>query len=154
MSLENRMSLDDWLNNGWIKPHRTSSQEIRELLDAVHHDLENARSRISADWRFVIAYTAALRLCSILLFASGYRAERSQKHYRTISALPLILGPGMKNLSDYLDKCRTRRNEVTYETVGSVAESEVQELVSEVEYLAQEVRTWLAAEYPDLLERD
>lgn len=146
------MSLDDWLNHGWLRSHQTSPQEVQELLEAVQQDLENARSSISADWRFIIAYTAGLRLCSILLFASGYRAERSQKHYRTISALPLILGPEMEEMSEYLDFCRTRRNEVTYEKTGTVSESEAQELIGEVEELYQRVRAWLADEHPDLNE--
>ena len=47
---------------------------------------------ISADWRFGIAYNAALKLCTILLYAEGYRPEKTLQHYRTIQALPLILG--------------------------------------------------------------
>ena len=49
---------------------------------------------ILGDWRFGIAYNTALKLCTILLYASGYRAERTLQHYRTIQAMPLILGKG------------------------------------------------------------
>jgi hypothetical protein len=37
-----------------------------------------------------IAYNAALKLCTILLFASGWRPEKNLAHYRTLTALPLM----------------------------------------------------------------
>ena len=75
------MSLQQWATNGWLRPHKTSTQEISDLLSIVDRDLIDAEAGISPDWRFGIAYNAALKLCSILLYASGYRAERSLQHY-------------------------------------------------------------------------
>ena len=144
------MTLDDWLGNRWLKEHRTSIQEIRNLLSAVDGDLVDAGKDLSPDWRFVIAYNAALRLCSVLLAASGLHAERSQKHYRTIMAMPLILGSEMEELSVYLDKCRIRRSEITYEAVGKVSVAEAEELASEVKQLREHVKEWLASEHPEL----
>ena len=87
------MTLKQWSNNGWLRPRRTSPEEIDNLLGMVHRDLaDDEKESISADWRFGIAYNAALRLCTILLYVSGYRAERALQHYRTIQAMPLILG--------------------------------------------------------------
>ena len=58
---------------------------------------------LSPDWQFGIAYNAALKLCTILLYASGFRPEKNLAHYRTLAALPLILGNERKNDADYLD---------------------------------------------------
>lgn len=52
------------------------------MLAIVERDLVDAEGEISADWRFGIAYNAALKLCTILLDASGYRPERA------LAALP------------------------------------------------------------------
>src|SRR3954454_17820320 len=104
------MSLKDWAKNGWLRPHQTSAQEIAGLLSIVDRDLEDASGNISADWQFGIAYNAALKLCTILLHASGYRPEKSLQHYRTLQALPHILGPGRRADAEYLDACRTKRN--------------------------------------------
>lgn len=61
------MSLQQWANNGWLKVHQTSSREIQDLLKIVERDLADAMvGDISADWRFGIAYNAALKLCTIL----------------------------------------------------------------------------------------
>lgn len=87
------MTLKQWLENSWLRRHQTRPREISDLLQIVDRDLEDAKKgHISSDWRFGIAYNAALKLCTILLYAEGYRAEKMLQHYRTIQALPLILG--------------------------------------------------------------
>ena len=97
------MILKQWADNGWLRPHRTSPEEIDNLLSIVDRDLADAQEEgISADWRFGIAYNAALKLCTILLYASGYRAERTLQHYRTMQAMPLILGKGQKGMRSIL----------------------------------------------------
>lgn len=102
------MTLPQWADNGWLEPHVSSPAEIANLLAIVDRDLADAGGKISPDWRFGIAYNAALKLCTILLYAEGYRATRTLQHYRTILALPLILGPEHRADTDYLDACRKR----------------------------------------------
>ena len=63
------MSLKDWVDNGWLKVHETSPQEIDNLLEIVERDIEDAGKDISHDWKFGIAYNAALKLCTVLLYA-------------------------------------------------------------------------------------
>jgi hypothetical protein len=85
------MTLKQWEANGWLKPHKTSRKEIGNLLAIVRRDLADARAKgISDDWRFGIAYNAALKLCTILLCAEGFRPPQSLAHYRSLQALPLI----------------------------------------------------------------
>jgi hypothetical protein len=45
------------------------------LLSIVERDLLDAQGPISADRRFGITYNAALKLCTILMYASGFRPE-------------------------------------------------------------------------------
>jgi hypothetical protein len=50
------VTLKGWEANGWLRPHKTSRQEIANLLAIVRRDLTDARSdAISDDWRFGIA---------------------------------------------------------------------------------------------------
>ena len=89
-----KMSLQDWANNGWLRSHKTCREEIGKLLEIVERDIKDAQgSALSADWRFGIAYNAALKLCTVLMYSEGYRPEKNLAHYRTLQALPLILGP-------------------------------------------------------------
>ena len=60
------MSLNDWEKNGWLVKHKTSKKEIQNLLEIIKRDLRDSKVRaISADWRFAIAYNAALQCCTI-----------------------------------------------------------------------------------------
>ena len=145
------MSLDDWVSNGWLTPHRASPAEIRDILTAAAADLADARKDISPAWRFAIAYNAALRLAGAALEAAGYRATRDQKHYRTIAALPLVLGPALQELTDFLDRCRTRRHDVTYESLSAVTDEEAEDLIEAVGELDGLVRTWLRKAMPGAL---
>ena len=145
------MTLKQWSENGWLRAHKTSQQEIGNLLAIVERDIKDAsRTEISADWSFGIAYNAALKLCTVLLYARGYKAERSLQHYRTIQALPLILGPERKNDADYLDACRTKRNIVEYDYVGGATRDNALELIEFVKELKSDVESWLEKEHPDL----
>jgi hypothetical protein len=145
------MTLQQWANSGWLDPHVTSSEEIANLLAIVDRDLADAGGKISPDWRFGIAYNAALKLCTILLYAEGYRAARTLQHYRTIQALPLILGPKYRADANYLDACRKKRNVVEYDYVGGVTEDEASELVAYVLELRKKVLAWLKENHPLLL---
>ena len=120
------------------------------MLAIVERDLVDAEGEISADWRFGIAYNAALKLCTILLHASGYRPERALQHYRTIAALPLILGDERKDDADYLETCRAKRNTAEYEMAGVATEKDAPELVDFVKELREDVLDWLKKHHPAL----
>lgn len=145
------MTLLKWAEHGWLRQHQTTRQEIGALLGIVDRDLSDAGSGgISTDWQFGIAYNAALKLCTILLYAEGYRAGQGLQHYRTIQALPLILGSSREADAAYLDACRVKRNTVEYDRIGATSDSEALELISFVKELRTEVVMWLRANYPEL----
>ncbi len=144
------MSLKQWANNGWLRPHTTSPKEIQDLLAIVKRDLADATGDISADWQFGIAYNAALKLCTVLMHASGYRPEKTLQHYRTLQALPLILGPERKADADYLDACRIKRNTVEYDYAGAATRKDAQELIEFCKELRKAVIAWLEREHIEL----
>jgi hypothetical protein len=144
------MSLQQWANNGWLRSHQTSAKEVQGLLPIVKLDLADAEGNISADRQFGIAYNAALKLCTILLHASGYRPEKTLQHYRTLQALPLILGLERKADADYLDACRIKRNTVEYDCAGAATRKDAQELIQFTRELRDAVVAWLEREHVEL----
>ena len=144
------MSLKQWLDNGWLRLHKTSKSEIDNLLRIVERDLKDAQKGVSDDWRFGIAYNAALKLCTIILYAEGFKAERTLQHYRTIQALPLILGSERKDDANYLDTCRFKRNIVEYDYIGAVTEDDANELIEFTKELKSTVYVWLKQNHPEL----
>ena len=146
------MSLQDWQNNGWLRPHQSSKQEIAGLISIVDRDLHDASaSNLSSDWKFGIAYNAALKLCTILLHASGYRPERELQHFRTLAALAEILGAARAGDAAYLDVCRKKRNTVEYDMAGATSEVEAAELLKFATELRKDVMSWLKKNHPKLL---
>ncbi len=145
------MGLQQWLEHGWLRAHKTSRVEIENLLQIVNRDMEDAESDISTDWRFGIAYNAALKLCTILLYAEGFRPERTLQHYRTIQALSVILGKEREKDVKYLDTCRNKRNIVEYDYVGGVTERDANELIEFAGELKKDVMKWLKEKHPELV---
>ena len=66
------MSLQDWLRNGWLVEHRTSRQEIADLLAVADRDLVQCRAPgLGPDWQLNIAYNAVLKMATAVLVAAG-----------------------------------------------------------------------------------
>ena len=126
-------------------------KKLQICFGIVHRDLEDAWGSISTDWRFGIAYNAALKLCTILLYAEGYRPEKTLQHYRAIQSLPVVLGNRYEKNAKYLDACRSKRNIAEYDYVGGVTEDDVEELVAFVNELREEVLNWLRNKHPECL---
>ena len=147
-----KTSLEQWFSNGWLKRHQSSPQEIGNLFRIAGRDLQDAETdELSADWKFGIAYNAALKLCTVLISAEGYRPEKTLQHYRTLQALPLILGEGRKADAGYLDTCRAKRNSAEYDRAGIVSAAEAAELIEFTRELEKDVQEWLKQCHPELI---
>jgi len=147
------VSLRDWLRNSWIVEHQTGAGEIAGLLAIVERDLANAKvAGLAEDWRFNIAYNAALQAATAALAASGYRAAREQHHYRTVQSLALTIGWSAAKV-DLLDRFRKKRNIIGYETAGVVSEREAREMHDLAVALRDDVLAWLGKHCPKLVKR-
>ena len=144
------MTLKQWESNAWLRPEPTSKKEISNLLAIVDRDLKDATGSVSPDWQFGIVYNAALKLCTILLRAEGYRPAHSLQHYRTLMAMPLIFGDKRREDANYLDSCRKKRNIVEYDYVGGASEKDAKELLQFASELRSEVLAWLKEKHPEL----
>lgn len=146
------MSLQDWLRNGWLVEHKTSREELRSLFALADRDLIDSQvPALSPDWRFNIAYNAALQAATVALAVAGYRAAREAHHYRVIQSLAYTVKADTK-LVDRLDKFRKKRNVGGYEHAGSVSEGEVTEMVTAARKLREDVESWIRQVHPKLLQ--
>ena len=69
-------------------------------------------------------------------------------HYRTLQALPLVLGNDKSDDADYLDTCRTKRNIVEYDYIGGATQADANELIAFVMDLKRDVISWLKLKHP------
>jgi hypothetical protein len=115
--LETSASFTGCVKNGWLVAHKSSKEEIANLLGIVARDLKDSQAKdVSDDWRFAIAYNAALQA----LAAAGYRASRENHHYRVIQSLELTLGEDA-NFIHAFDAFRKKRNVSSYDLGGGIS---------------------------------
>ena len=146
------MSLSQWQNNGWLRPHKTDKEEISNLLAIADRDIADATNpMLSDDWKFGIAYNAALKLCTVMLYAAGYRPEKNLAHYRTLMSIEFTMGPHRKEDAIYLDACRAKRNTVEYDNIGGASRAEALELLDFTKELKSEVLKILQEKHPELI---
>lgn len=87
------MSLEKWVEHGWLKREPTSLDEVNGLMSIVDRGLADSNVKaISTDLRLIAAFNAALTAATIALRASGYRtATQAGHHVRTIDSLELTI---------------------------------------------------------------
>jgi hypothetical protein len=153
LSLENYIASKIQSRKTFIKDEPTSRQEIHDLFRVARRDLEESKkSEISEDWQFGIAYNAALKLCTILLRADCKRiSSGGAHHFLTIMTLPFYLGEDYETMTNYLNRCRKKRNRIEYESVGGVNSDEISELIALVRDLMQVVEKWVYTNHPELM---
>jgi hypothetical protein len=147
-----RMSLQTYLSNGWVREHASSCEEIANLLAIADRDIQQSQTPgLGPEWRFDIAYNAALQCATAALAAAGFTAERQNKHMRTIECLAFTIGADTREVH-LLDTCRRKRHTAVYERVGAVSDAEADDMIELAKRLRRQVGGWLLAEHPDLLE--
>ena len=145
------MSLKDWLLNGWLVEHKTSPQEIAELLDIADRDLIDCQlPGLSPDRKLSTAYNATLQIAKAALAVIGFRAGREAHHFWTLQSLEFTVGYD-KKLLEKLDGFRKKRNISDYERAGAVSDKEADEMFELMKKLTNDFKIWLRNNYPELL---
>jgi hypothetical protein len=145
------MTLQNWLQNSWVVKHAATRNEIANLLGIADRDLTACQVKeLPSDWRFAIAYNAALQAATAALAVAGYRANREAHHYRVIQSLEFTIAPE-QNVIDTLDAFRKKRNVSSYDVAGAVSDAEASEMLSLAKRLRAAVERWMREKHPELL---
>jgi hypothetical protein len=144
------MSLQSWLQNSWLVQHKTSAEEIANLMRISDRDLVACKAKeLPADWKLAIAYNAALQAATAALAAAGYRVSRDNHHYRVIQSLELTIGASRKRV-DTFDGFRKKRNVSSYDLSGTVSQKEADEMLKLAAEIRTEVEKWIRMTRPEL----
>jgi hypothetical protein len=143
--------LRQWADNGWLREHESSPEEMRSLLEGANRKLVDAGvEALSNDGRFQFAYEAILRFAMAALAAEGYRASSQSHHYRSIASLVHTVGLEDRQVR-VLDTFRRKRNISVYDSAGEITQAELQEVLQQGAEIATRVREWLGEKHPELL---
>ena len=146
------MSLEKWLEYGWLRREPTSASEIKALQGIVQRSLDDAKvEAISADLRFVATFNAVLTAATIALRASGYRtAMQAGHHAKIIESLEFTINADGR-LIQKVKVFSNKRNKSVYDVAGAVSDQELREITKLATELHNQVTLWLRKSHPELL---
>ncbi len=129
---------------GRVARHESSPGELESLRAAIARDLADAKiESLSLDNRFGLAYEAALLLARMAIAHAGYRVKGQGAHQTHFLALPVAMGAKLRDLSNYFDHCRRKRNIISYEAADVATETEVRALLRAVKKFRADVEEWI-----------
>jgi len=144
------MTLTKLLASDRIKKHKTSADEISNLLKVVERFVKDAKIEALSDYiRYDTAYKAAWLLSRIALFCSGYETKGEDHHAAVFDAMPYIMGKEYEKTAIYFDSCRRYYTGVVF----NVSSTEVSELIKEAEAFETEIKNWIEVNYPQYLHK-
>jgi len=145
------MSLEKWVEYGWLKVEATSQDEIKSLLAILDRDLKGASvDAISEDRRFEAAFNAARTAAYVALRACGYRTSiQGGHHIKTFESLEFTVQADAKLVRKPKGFSK-KRNAASYDAAGSVSKRELESVIKEAAKLRTRVITWLQKNHPVL----
>jgi hypothetical protein len=138
------MSLEKWVEYGWLRREPTSPSEIRDLLGIVQRSLADSRvEAVSTDLRFIAAFNAALSAATTALRASGHRTvTQAGHHVKTIESLELTVKANPKLIQRF-KTFNNKRNKSVYDVAGAVSDQELETMVKLAIELKDTIIAWL-----------
>ena len=146
------MSLEKWVEYGWLRREPTSPREIKDLLGIVDRSLADSKvDAVSTDLRFIAAFNAALAVASTALRDSGHRTvTQAGHHVKTIESLELTVKASPKVIQRF-KTFNNKRNKSVYDIAGAVSDQELEAMVELAHELKENTLIWLRKAHPELL---
>ena len=146
------MSLEKWVEYGWLRREPTSSSEIKGLLGIVQRSLLDSKvEAVSTDLRFIAAFNAALCSATTALRASGHRTvTQAGHHVKTIESLELTIKADPKLIQRF-KTLNNKRNKSVYDVAGAVSDQELEAVVKLATELEDSIVAWLRKLHPEFL---
>jgi hypothetical protein len=130
----------------------TSPAEMAGILGTVQRSLADAHVEgLSADGRFSHAYGAVLAAAKAVVRSEALRIAGPESHRDTLRVAGEMLGDEYRDIMRYFDRCRVKRNTLTYDVAGTVSEAEFEELLCHARAFSAVVLSWLLEHHPELL---
>ena len=146
------MSLEKWVESGWLRKEPSSPDEIQGLVSIVKRSLKDARvEAISDDLRFQAAFAGALNAANLILRACGYRTRAQTGHHqKIIESLELTIQADPKLIKKLLLFSK-KRNATSYDSAGSVSRQDLQQVIHVADELQKRVMVWIREQHPELM---
>ena len=145
------MGLPALLASKRVARHLTRSNELGGLRKLIARDMADARvPGLSPDRRFATADNGVLQLSKMALACAGYRVSTTLPghHQTTFEAAGFVLGAAARQLTDYFETCRRKRNVIDYDSAEVTTDSQATELFAKTLQYQRLVEDWIAKKHP------
>ncbi|MFA5316000.1 MAG: hypothetical protein WC369_01090 [Dehalococcoidales bacterium] len=144
------MSLEDLYKFGKLEKHKTSPQEIKDLMGVAERCLkDSAQAAISTDLRFIAAYQAALAAGEALLCCMGYKAPKNNYHFMVWEAMRNTLDDSYRGVLVLFNGARSKRADAFYDRPSVASDTELKELLKEAEKFTAFVKSKIKKDFPE-----
>ncbi len=148
------MSLEDLLRFAKVEKHKTSPEEIADLLGVADRCMADASQKaISTELRFITAYQAALAAGEALMHCYGIKAPKTNHHFMVWESLRHILDTSFKDTLALFNDARSKRGEAFYDHATVTSETELDELLKEAKKFVDYVKARIRKEFSALAKR-
>ena len=145
------MSLQNLSKIGQLEEHKTNAAQVRRMLESAERGIADARQEsISPETRLDAAYRAIIQLCTVALWANGFRPARSRPGHHQTAIQSLVHTVGLhRDQMLLLEAFRVKRNAIDY-TGDIVDEVSVARCIGAADDLLGDVTEWFARNKPEL----
>lgn len=145
------MSLQNLLKIGQLEEHETDAAQVSQMIESAGRNISDAmQESIYPATRLTASYRAITQLCTIALWANGFRLVTSKPGHHLTMIQSLVHTVGLdRDQMLLLDTFRVKRNAIDY-TGEDVDEASVDECIGAATNLLGCVTEWLARNRPEL----
>jgi len=145
------MNLTDLVSQGWIRPHRTSIQEMRDKFALIDRNIKNAQvTGVDPDFILSLSHNAHLQCAIAALHAEGFEPSKEHQHYRAIQTLKATLKLEDKEIL-LLDTFRRMRNNADYDRAGEISQQVASDALTWAIRLRDKLPAFLKDQHPNLV---
>lgn len=137
------MSLEKLLRNSRLVKQAWSDEDLRNLLGMADQDLMNASvTGLTPDGVYKFGYGAARALTAVIVRGHGYKTRGLGHHETLFETLGLLL-PAEKEVANYFNRCREKRNTITYKAPNQATAEQATELLERTRAFRKVVIKWV-----------
>lgn len=142
--------IEEYLNKGLLKEQKSNFSAVEKLILRANKDLKTARANLNIDEgiAYTVAYLAMLRAARALMLLNGFRPADGYQHKTVMEFIAHLLGEEYKNIVEYFDRMRRKRNIFTYEVDVSISRTEANNAIDKAVRFVSLIKELIREENP------
>jgi uncharacterized protein (UPF0332 family) len=142
--------VQDYLKNGMLKKQKTDFNAVEKLILRALKDLDVAKANLNIDEgiAFTVAYLGMLRAGRALMLLKGFRPDDGAQHKTVVEFSAYFVPEQFKDIIDYFDKMRQKRNIFTYEIDISISSTEANNAINTARHFVELIKDIIKKENP------